>query len=114
MPRPQISFLNVLPTPIDADEVEQRIIAAYLRLAFQPLGPNGSRTLTIVRQGEIEARLTEMPSDASGISSYSLEIFSYRVRSVIDRRCCFEFDETELADAVNLVLEALHRIRVLQ
>lgn len=114
MPRPQIHHLDTVPIAADANDIEQRIVRAYLRLASHPTERNGSRTATVLRSGAIEARLSEVPGSPCGMPSYWLEIYSDRTRSVVDSRGCHDFNETELFLAVDLVISALERHRSLQ
>ncbi|MBA1154575.1 hypothetical protein [Microvirga mediterraneensis] len=101
-------------TRTDADEIEQGIIRAYFRLAGTSNERNGSRTVTVIRAGAMEARLTEAPSETClvGMPSFWLEIYSHASRSVVASRGCSEFDEDELAAAVELIARAGERIRV--
>jgi hypothetical protein len=100
---------NGLSAGLSTDEIEQRIIRAYIQLVFRPSGADGSRSVVVMRLGPLEVRLTELPPDsiASGIPPFWLEVFSVAGHGSIDSCRCFEFDEFELASAVNLVLEAV-------
>jgi hypothetical protein len=95
----------------DADEVERRIVCAYVQLALMLDRSDQPQSVTIARFGAIEVRLTEMPRDGSAPETppFWLEIHSYASRSTIDSCGCFEFDEDELATCVDLVRSARHR-----
>ncbi|QRM33580.1 hypothetical protein [Microvirga sp. VF16] len=99
------SFLSL---DLYTDEIEQRIIRAYIQLMLRPDNADGSRAVMVMRLGALEVRLTELPPDsvASGIPPFWLEVFSVAGHESIDSCGCFEFDEIELASAVSLVLEA--------
>jgi hypothetical protein len=88
------------------DRIEEQIIRAYVHLIFAAEA-DGSRTVTVGRQGGLEVRLTEMPRP--GLPTFWLEIHSLGTRSIIDSLGCFEFDEDELAAAVDFICEAQER-----
>ncbi|MBM6583539.1 hypothetical protein ILT44_25390 [Microvirga sp. BT689] len=90
------------------DQIEEQIIRAYVQLIFAAEA-DGSRTVTLSRQGGLEVRLTEMP--LPGMPTFWLEIHSLGTRSIIDSLGCFEFDEDELAAAVEFICEAQERHR---
>ncbi|WP_201838415.1 hypothetical protein [Microvirga zambiensis] len=100
---------NTPPFAFSIEEIEQWILRAYIRLEFQPSGADGSRSIVVMRSRELEVRLSELPpgSIASGIPPFWLEAFSVAGHESIDSCGCFEFDESEMALAVNLVLDAL-------
>ncbi|KLK90197.1 hypothetical protein AA309_27200 [Microvirga vignae] len=104
-----ISFAGTKMSP---DEIEQHIIRAYLQLACTPEA-NGTRIVTVVRLGVLEARLTEVPEKQRlpGVPWFWLEIYSHASRSVIDSCGCTEFDEDELAQAVELITSARQQAR---
>ncbi len=99
---------NSLSLDLCTDEIEQRMIRAYIQLVFRPYDADGSRSVRVMRLGTLEVQLTELPPDsvASGLPPFWLEVFSFAGHESIDSCGCFEFDEIELASAVNLVLEA--------
>ena len=90
------------------DHVEQQIIRAYVRLMFTPDQGNGSRTITIMRVGSIEVRLTEhhQDYDLPTFPPLWVELYSPASKSVIAYCGCYEFDEDELDAAVELALSA--------
>jgi hypothetical protein len=104
----------VLLTWLDDDQIEQRIIRAYVHLALDSTERNGSRVVTIARAGVLEARLSEVPAPGKelGLPHFWLEIYSHATRSVIDSRGCSNFDEYELVAAVKMVTNALNRNRM--
>jgi len=87
------------------DEIEQQIVRAYVQLALVPRQHDSCRTITLARFGDIEVRMTEV-RPASSIPPFWLEVYSTATRSTIDGCGCFEFDERELAMAVDLVCDA--------
>ncbi|WP_404292857.1 hypothetical protein ACD578_10515 [Microvirga sp. RSM25] len=99
---------NSLSLDLCTDEIEQRMIRAYIQLVFRPYDADGSRSVMAMRFGTLEVQLTELLPDsvASGIPPFWLEVFSVAGHESIDSYACFEFGEIELASAVNLVLEA--------
>lgn len=100
-----------LLSDLGPDEIEQQIIRAYVRLVFAAENTAGVRTTLVARFYSLEVRLSELP-DASGVQDlppFWLEIYSHTTRSTVDSLGCFEFDQAELAMAVDLVLKARHR-----
>jgi hypothetical protein len=94
------------------DDVEQAIIRAYVRLAVAPDAARGSSTATVARFGVLEVRLTEAPQPGRpDLPPFWLEMYSHVNGSTIDSFGCFEFDEDELAAAVEFVCEADHRLQ---
>jgi|UPI00055D773D hypothetical protein len=90
------------------DDIEQQIIRAYVQLVFAAENTAGVRTTLVARLCSLEVRLSELP-DASVLQDlppFWLEIYSHITRSTVDSLGCFEFDEAELAMAVELVLKA--------
>jgi hypothetical protein len=92
----------------DPDHIEQMLIRAYVRLAYNGDSTNGRRTNAVGRFGPIEVRLTEMEPEATlaGLPPFWVEIYSHASGSTIDSYGCFEFDEDELAKAVEFIVEA--------
>jgi hypothetical protein len=101
-------------TGMNPDEIEQRIIRAYVQLACTP-ETDGSRTVTVVRFGALEARLTEAPEEQRlpGMPWLWLELYSHARRAVVDSCGCTELDEYELGRAVDLIVTARRRIQEL-
>jgi hypothetical protein len=96
------------------DSVEQRIIRASVQLAAVPDHADGPQTVTLFRRGNLEVRLTEMAQDRMmGLPPFWLELHSPASGGTIDSLGCHEFDEKELAAAVEFVLEATQRLRSL-
>ncbi|KLK89787.1 hypothetical protein AA309_29425 [Microvirga vignae] len=93
------------------DEIEQRIIRAYVQLVFTASDPAGSRTVVVARFGSLDVRLTELPqgSEADDWPLFWLEIYSHAIASTVDSCGFSEFDESELAAAVELMLKARRR-----
>lgn len=99
-----ISLTGAMMSP---DEIEQRIIRAYVQLAFAP-ETNDPHTVTVAQVGVLEARLTEIPEEqrTPGMPWFWLEIYCHARRSVVGNCGCTEFDELELAQAVELIASA--------
>lgn len=92
------------------DEIEQRIIRAYVQLACTP-AVDGFCTVAVARFGALEARLTEVAEEQRlpGLPWFWLELYSHAQQTVIDSCGCTELDERELAQAVELVVSAQHK-----
>ncbi len=97
---------TLLSSDVCADEIEQRIIRAYVQLVFQAPDEDGLRTITVAQLQAVEVRLTELSQGKVDlkIPPFWLEIFSLPDLASIDSYGCFDFDEAELATAVDLVL----------
>jgi hypothetical protein len=95
------------------DRVEQRIMCAYVQLAAALDPADGSRTITLFRFGSLEIRLTEISPDMMGLPPLWLELRSPASGAIIDSLGCYEFDEDELTAAVEFILEAMQRVRIL-
>jgi hypothetical protein len=93
------------------DEIEQRVIRAYVQLVFTARDAAGFRTIVVARFGALEVRLTEAPQEngADNWPLFWLEIYSHATGSTVDGCGCFEFDESELAASVEMMLEAKRR-----
>jgi hypothetical protein len=103
---------NTAPRELCPDSVEQRIIRAYVQLAAAPDDADGTRTVTVFRRGSLEVRLTEVAQDRMmSLPPFWLELHSPTSGATIDSIGCHEFDEDELAAAVEFVLEATQRLR---
>jgi hypothetical protein len=96
----------LLSSDVCADDIELRIIRAYVQLVFQAPDEDGLRTITAAQLRAIEVRLTELSQSKVDpkIPPFWLEIFSLPDFASIDSYGCFDFDEAELATAVELVL----------
>jgi len=106
----RISLASTHPIPfgLGRDEIEHRIVQAYMRLVFRAGKTRGSRTVSVTRSGLIEIEMTEMPPEtlAPGMPLFMLEVFSVPSRSTVDSYGFFELDDTEVAAATEFVLEA--------
>jgi hypothetical protein len=93
-----------------ADELEQRLIRAYVQLVFQPVNTDNSRTVVVMRLGSLEVRLTELhPADTNhGLPLFWTEVFEWQHQASIDSVGSYEFDEDELAAAVDMIVGAAH------
>ena len=95
-----------------SDWIEQRIICAYVELAAAQAHADHLRTVTLFRRGSLELRLIEMAQDRiTGLPTFWLELHSLESGAAIDSLGCHEFNECELAAAVQFVLEAKPRMR---
>ncbi len=110
---PQIaSCLEISPaSEACADEIEQRIIRGYIRLVFGCEKTVGVRTATVMRLGPLEFRLTESLEDDSnlGMPLYWLEVVLKPHQLTVDRYRMSEFDDGELAGAVEFIRGAASR-----
>ena len=112
MLQPCLASVGDAPCP-DAyrDQIEQRIIRAYVRLVMAD-DVEGTRTVTFARLAGLEARLTEAPvPDMPDVPPFWLEIHSVATGTTLDSLGCFEFDEDELNAAVDFVWESQQRHR---
>lgn len=92
------------------DEIEQRIIRAYVRLSCAP-EMHGTRMVTIVRFRGLEARLIKMPEEQRLPNApwFQLELYSY-ARNALVGSCGFtELDEDGITRAVELVASTMQR-----
>jgi hypothetical protein len=96
---------------LGSDEVEQRIIRAYVQLVFAQDNLDGSRIVTVAQFGALEVRLSELPlvQKHPDVPQFWLEMYSHASFSTLDSYGCFDFDEAELAAAVEFVFEAERR-----
>lgn len=95
--------------PLGPDYIEQQILQTYVQLALMPDHADGSRRAILARVGALEVRLTEMPQPENTLSDrppFWLEVYCHATGTTVDRCSCFEFDEAELATAVDLVCAA--------
>jgi hypothetical protein len=109
-------FKQVLPLKRDpvsrtakvmsSDEIEERIIGAYIRLACAP-HKDGANTATVARIEPFELRLTELPEEQKlpGMPWFWLEFCSRSQHSVIDRCGCTEFDDRELTRLLEFITD---------
>jgi hypothetical protein len=94
------------------DWIEEQIIRAYVRLVFAQDQKNGSRTITILRVGNLEVRMTELCQnyDLPTFPPLWVEHYCRASRSVVAFCNGYEFDEDEIDAAVELVLSAYARL----
>ncbi|WP_404294983.1 hypothetical protein ACD578_27085 (plasmid) [Microvirga sp. RSM25] len=95
------------------DHIEQAVLRAYVQLAVTPDETDGVRSVTLASFRAVEVRLTEIvqpKDDLRDIPSFWLEVCSHATGTVLDSCGCFEFTETELAIAADLVSEAEMRV----
>ncbi len=102
-----------LRSDLCADEIEQRIIRAYVRLVFQPVDTANARSVVVMRLGPLEVRLTELqPGDVTpGVPLFWIEVFDWPQQVSIDSVGCYEFDEDELVAAVEMIVNAAQDVR---
>jgi hypothetical protein len=92
-----------------ADEIEQRIVRAYVQLTCCPRESGQSRSLTVVRLPQLNVRLTEASPEIQGMPLFWLEVYSDGSLSVIDSCGFSDLDEDELATAVEMIMSAGER-----
>lgn len=97
------------------DWVEQQIVRAYVQLVFAHDQKNGSRTITIMRVGTLEVRLTELCQnyDVPTFPPLWVELYCWASGSVVAFCNGFEFDEDEINAAADMVLSAYSRLATL-
>lgn len=94
---------------LSPDWIEQMIIRAYVQLALASDDVEGRRTVTLIRLGAVEVRLTETHHDQpTSFPRFWLELSFETNGGIIDSLGCDEFDEDELSAAVEFVREAMH------
>ena len=93
-----------------ADEVEQRIIQAYLQLVFQAVGIDNSRAVAVLRLGSLEVRLAEIhPAQTRlDLPPFWIEVMDVPTDTSIDSLGFRDFDEDQLAAAVEMIVSAAH------
>ncbi|MBO1908824.1 hypothetical protein J4G37_28610 [Microvirga sp. 3-52] len=98
--------IEVSRAGLNADEIEQRIIRAYVQLACRPRERGESHSLTVVRLPQLNVRLTEASPEVQGMPLFWLEVCSDGSLSVIDSCGFSDLDEDELATAVEMIMSA--------
>jgi hypothetical protein len=94
--------------------VEQRIMAAYVQLAAVLDHSSSPRTVTVFWVGSLEVSLTEAAQNMIvGLPPLQLELRSPESGAILDSLGCYDFDEGELAAAVEFILDAMRRVRTL-
>jgi hypothetical protein len=106
-----MNSLEAMPVEVsragpDADEIEQRIIRAYVQLACRPRERGESRSLTVVRLPELNVRLTEASAKLQGMPLFWLEVYSDGSLSVIDSYGFSDLADDRLATAVEMIMSA--------
>jgi hypothetical protein len=103
-------------TGVNPDRDEVCIIRAYVQLALMRWEAPGLPTVTVSRCGALEVRLTEIPEEQRLPAApwLWLELYSPARHRVIDSCGCTEFDEPELARAVDFLANARQRTQELQ
>ena len=96
-----------LSSDLCADEIEQCIIRAYIRLVFRAGNSDNSRPV-VVRLGSLEVRLSETPPKyaAFGLPPFWIEVFDGTSQDSIDSIGCHELDAAGLAAAVEMIVSA--------
>lgn len=104
------------PTPIEvswaglnADEIEQRIIRAYVQLTCRPRKREENHSMIVVRLPQLNVRLSEASPEIRGVPLFWLEAYSNGSLSVIDSYGFSDLDEDELAKAVEMIMSAGER-----
>ncbi|MBJ6125194.1 hypothetical protein [Microvirga splendida] len=94
------------------DWIEEQIIRAYVRLVFALDPQNGYRTITIMLVGDVEVRLTELCQDYDmpTFPPFWVELYCRTSKSVVAYCNGYEFDEDEIAAAVELIISAYQRL----
>lgn len=98
-----------LSSDLCADEIEQRLIRAYVQLVFQDVDTDNSRSVVVMRLGSLAVRLTEqhLADASSGLPPFWIEVFDWPHQASIDSIGCYEFDEDELTAAVEMIVGAV-------
>jgi hypothetical protein len=103
----QASVDYLLSSDLCADDIEQGIIRAYIRLVFRAVGIDSSRPV-VVRLGPLEVRLSETPSKyaAFGLPPFWIEVFDGTTQVSIDSIGYHELDAAGLAAAAEMIVGA--------
>jgi hypothetical protein len=101
-----------LSSDLCADEIEQRIIRAYVQLVFQDVDADNSRSVVVMRLGSLAVRLTELRLSETSLAMppFWIEAFNWPHQVPIDSIGSYEFDEDELAAAVEMIVNAAHEV----
>jgi hypothetical protein len=93
-----------------AAEIERRIIQAYVQLVFQAVDRNSSRAIAVLRLGSLEVHLAELhPAPARpDLPPFWIEVIDAPTQTSIDSLGFHDFDEDELAAAVEMIVSAAH------
>ncbi|WP_262271495.1 hypothetical protein [Microvirga yunnanensis] len=96
-----------LSSGVRADEIEQVIIRAYIRLVSQDVDTDNSRPI-VVRIGPLDVHLSDIrPKDvAFGLPPFWIEVFDGVRQASIDSIGFLELDDAELASAVEMIVSA--------
>jgi hypothetical protein len=96
-----------LSSGVRADEIEQVIIRAFIRLVFQDVDTDSSRPV-VVRIGPLDVHLSDIrPNDvAFGLPPFWIEVFDGVRQASIDSIGFHELDDAELASAVEMIVSA--------
>jgi hypothetical protein len=102
-----------LGSDLCADEIEQRIIRAYVGLVYQAVDAANRRSVVVMRLGTLEVHLTELhPDDVTpGVPPFWIEVFDWPQQASIDSVGCYEFDEDELTAVVEMIVSAAQDTR---
>lgn len=105
---------NIACSELSPDWIEQRIIRAYVQLAYKTDRARDSFTVTLARHGDLEIRLSETPElGTAGAPPFWLELRLQASGVIIDSLGCRDFDEDELSSAVKFVCAAMQWRRTL-
>jgi hypothetical protein len=99
---------NPILSDLSADEIEQGIIRAYVRLVFQDEDTDNSRSVVVMRFGPLDVHVSETrPKDATfSLPQFWIEVFDGTSRASIDSIGFHEFDDAELAATVEMIMSA--------
>jgi hypothetical protein len=106
-----------LVSDLCADEIEQRIIRAYVGLVYQAVDTANRRSVVVMRLGTLEVHLTEIhpevtiPGVPPGVPPFWIEVFDWPQQASIDSVGCYEFDEDELVAAVEMIVNSAQDAR---
>jgi hypothetical protein len=99
---------NPILSDLSADEIEQGIIRAYIQLVFQAEDTDNSRPVVVMQLGPLNVHMSETrPKEATfGLPSFWIEVFDGTSQASIDSIGFHEFDDAELAAAVEMIVSA--------
>jgi hypothetical protein len=94
--------------PLERVSIEQHLSEAHARLSVTAPSDDGSRVVTLAPLEDLAIRLTQLGPNqiVSHMPPFWLEIFSAANGSTIDGCGLFDLDESGLATATEVILEA--------
>ena len=101
---------NPILSDLCADDVEQALVRALVRLMCQDQNPDNSRPVVVMRLGSLDVHLSKTPPDYAtfGLPPFWIEVIDAPTQTSVDSLGFRDFDEDELAAAVEMIVSAAH------